>query len=142
MAYTIDKVGVFSGSIKDKPGGLAVKLDALAEAGADLEFVLARRDKPGKGILFVAPITGAKQGRAAKKAGLSKKAGLQALRVAGTDKPGLGAKLTAALGEAGISMRGLSAVRMGRKCVVYIALDSKKDVAKAQRILSKALSVK
>ena len=139
MAYSIRKVDVWSGSIKDQPGALAAVLGPLAEAGAALEFVLARRDKQGKGIVFLAPLKGAAVLRAARKLKLSKSDKLQALRIEGPDKRGLGAKIGAALGEAGVNMRGLSAIAIGNKCVCLLAFDSKEDAAKAKRVLAKAL---
>jgi len=137
MAYSVKRVDVWSGTIKDRPGGLAEKLEVLGEAGACLEFVFARRAGHGVGVAFLAPLKGAKQLKAAAAAGLSKTADLQAVRIEGPDKPGLGAKITCALGDAGVSMRGLSAMALGRRCMVYIALDSKKDAAKAQRVLAR-----
>src|ERR1041384_3281004 len=73
MAYSVNKVDVWVAEIDDRPGGLADKLDGLAQAGATLEFVVSRRapDKPGKGVVFLTPIRGAKQTRAANDAGFN-----------------------------------------------------------------------
>jgi len=139
MSYTIEKIAVWSGSIDDKPGGLAAKLAPLAEAGVNLEFVLAPRDKPGLGVVFLAPIKGATATRVARNAGLSRTRDLAALRITGADKPGLGAAITQALAGARVNLRGLSAIAAGRTSVVYLAFDSKKDTAKAQRALANAL---
>ena len=51
--------------------GKAIVL-ALAQAGANLEYIYTRRlaDKPGAGILYVAPISGASAVKAARSAGL------------------------------------------------------------------------
>ncbi len=57
----------------------------------------------------------------------------------GPDRPGLGAKITKALAEAGINMRGLSAAAMLRRCVVYFAFDTAADANKAAKILSQIL---
>jgi len=140
MAYSIEKVDVWSGPIKDKPGGLAEKLNAVTEAGANLQFVLARRAERGAAVAFMAPIKGAGQARAAKKAGLSKSADLAALRVEGPDKKGLGAAISNALAEAGINLRGLSATAIGRKCVMYIAFDSAREANKGRQVLKKVLA--
>ncbi len=139
MAYTISKVGVWAGTIKDRPGGLAEKLAALSKARANLEFVIARRDKPGKGVLFIAPLKKASQMRAAKKVRLKRAARMYSLRLMGPDRPGLGARITRALADARINMRGLSAAAMKRQCVVYFAFDSAADANKATRILKKIL---
>ena len=139
MALEVSRVDVWVGSIADKPGGLSAKLEALADAGADLEFVIARRapDKPGTGVVFVAPVKGAAQIKAAKSAGLKKAKTMAPLRVAGPDKPGLGAKLTGLLADAGINLRGMSAARMGKKFVLYLSFDSQAASAKAARVLRK-----
>ena len=139
MAYTIAKVDVWVGSMVDRPGAVAKKLVPLTEAGAKLEFLLARRDKAKKGLIFVAPLKGAKQSAAAKKAGLKKGGGVAALRIEGPDKAGLGACISAALGEAGVNMRGISAMALGRKSLFYLAFDKPQDAAKAKQVLAKAL---
>ncbi|MHC4631704.1 MAG: ACT domain-containing protein [Planctomycetota bacterium] len=128
---------MWAASIKDRPGGLAKKLDALAQAGTDLEFAIARRVKPGKGVVFVTPIKGAKQIRAAKKAGFKKTKSLQGIRIASADKPGLGAEITGRLADAGINLRGLSAASIGRRAIMHLAFDSAGDVNKIMRLLKK-----
>ena len=47
MKVNIARVDVWAATIEDQPGGLAGKLAALAKAGADLEFVVARRCPTG-----------------------------------------------------------------------------------------------
>lgn len=142
MAYTIEKVDVWTGSIEDRPGGLAEKLECLAVAGANLEFVVARRDPPGKGVLFVAPLHGVAQTKAAKEAGLSRSDGLQALRLLGGDSAGVGASITRALGEAGINVYGVSAAAIGRRAVVYFVFDGPADANKARAVLKRVLRIK
>lgn len=139
MAMAISRQTVWAATLKDQPGSLAGKLAALAEAGADLGFVIARRtaQKKGRGVVFVTPVTGARQAAAAKKAGFEKAASMHALRVEATDKAGLGAKLTCALAEAGLNLRGLSAAAIGRKCVCNLAFDSAADASKATRVIRK-----
>jgi len=142
MAYTVRKETVWYGKIKDRPGGLAEKLNVLTEAGANLEFVLARRATRGTGLMFVTPVRGSRQTKAAQAAGLSKSADLQAVRVEGPDKPGLGSRMTTVLADADINVRGLSAAVVGRKCIVHLAFDSARDAATAIRVLKRLLSVK
>jgi hypothetical protein len=137
MAMKVSRVDTWAATIKDKPGGLAPKLTALADAGANLEFVIARRapDKPGKGVVFITPVKGAAQCRAARKAGFKKSTSLHTIRVEGPDKKGQGARMTAALAEQGLNLRGLSAAAIGRKFVSHVALDSAADATKAARVL-------
>lgn len=137
MAVKTTRVGVYAASIEDRPGGLAEKLEALAAAGANLEFLIARRtpESPGAGVVFVTPLRGSRQLAAAKKAGFQKTESLHSVRVEGPDKPGLGARLTRALADAGINLRGLSAAAMGKKFIAHLAFDSGQDAAKALRVL-------
>ena len=137
MGLEVKRVGVWAAGIEDQPGGLAVKLGALADAGAALEFVMARRapDQPGEGVVFVTPLKGARQLRVAKKLGFVKTKSLNSVRVEGRDKRGMGAIITAALASKGINMRGLSAGVIGRKFVLHLALDSPADATKAARML-------
>lgn len=139
MAYKIDRVDVWAGSIQDRPGGLAGVLEALAQARVNLEFVVARRDKKGTGVVFVTPIRGVAQTRAAKAVGLAKSDSLQSLRIEGDDRPGIGAVITEAMAESCINLRGMSAAALGKKCVFYFAFDSVKDADKAARVVKEAL---
>jgi hypothetical protein len=139
MAITVSRSDVWTGTLEDRPGGLAEKLEALAQAGANLEYVLARRtpEQPGQGVLFVAPVKGAKLMKAARAAGLDKAPDIQAVRIEGGDKPGLGAKIARGLADAGLSFRGLTAVATGRKFVSYVAFDSAEDAVRAASQLKK-----
>jgi len=141
MAYSVKKVDVWAGEIADRPGGLAATIAALSNAGANLEFLISRRapDKPGTGVVFVTPIKGAKQKAAAQAAGLSTSGSLYSVRVEGPDRAGLGVKMTSALGDAGINLRGVSGAALGRKAVTYLAFDSALDADTAIRLLRKAL---
>jgi hypothetical protein len=132
MALKVTKVDVRVATIEDRPGGAAEKLEALAKGGANLEMLLARRtDEPGKGVMFVTPVKGAKATRSAKDAGFNQPERIHSVRLEGSDKPGLGAKIARTLGEAGINFRGMSAVAIGKKFVSYIALDSAEDATRA-----------
>jgi len=137
MALKVTKAEVWSAEIADEPGALARALSAVAGAGGSLEGVIARRqtDKPGTGLVFATPIKGKKVKVAASGAGMQPAANLATLRVEGTDKPGLGARITGAIAEAGVNLRGLSAMTCGRNFVAYLGFDSAEDAAKAARTL-------
>jgi hypothetical protein len=139
MKLKVAQADVWAATIEDRPGGLQEKLAAVAAAGASMEFIVSRRspDQPGKGVVFVTPIKGAKQTKAAEGAGFQKAAGLHSLRIEGTDKPGACAAIAKALGEAGINLSGLSAAAFGRTFVTYLGLDTPEDAAKAASILKK-----
>lgn len=139
MAFTVTKVDVWSMEISDEPGDLAAKLEGLAGAGANLDFLIARRqpDKRGRGIVFVTGIKGVAANRAAKAAGLAKTTALVALRVDASNKPGVCHQMLSQIASAGINVRGVSASAIGSKCVTLVAFDSKDDANKAARLLGK-----
>jgi hypothetical protein len=139
MKHSVSRTDVWAATIDDRPGGLAEKLEALAAAGANLEFLIGRRmpEQRGKGVVFVTPLKGVKQLKAAQRAGFEKTESLHSLRVEGSDKVGTGAKLTKALADGGVNLRGISAAAFGKKFVLHLALDSAKDAAKAAGILKK-----
>ncbi len=139
MKLEVTRADVWAAPIEDKVGGLATKLETLAAAGANLAFIIARRapDHPGEGVVFLTPIRGAKQIKAATAAGFHKTTTQHSVRVLGGDSPGLGAKITGALAAAGINLRGLSTGVLGKRFVTYIAVDTEDDARKAVRVLKK-----
>ena len=140
MSLTVERVDVWAATIEDQPGGLAEKLAPLAEAGADLEFAIARRapDKPGTGVVFVTPLRGDVETAAAAKIGFAVADSLHSVRIGGDNKLGIGAQLTKKLADAGLNLRGLSAAVIGDKFVMYLALDTGDDAEKAMRLLQEA----
>lgn len=138
MGFKLDRVHVWSGEVEDRPGGAAAKLAALAQAGANLEFILTRRqpNQPGKGILYVAPVSGPVQVRAAKSAGLAETSEPIVLRVEGDNEAGLAHRLTQQWALAGISMEGLSLAVLEKKFVGFAAFDTVVDANKAAQILA------
>jgi hypothetical protein len=139
MKLSVTEVDVWAASIQDQVGGLAEKLAALTAAGSNLEVVIARRtpEHPGKGVVFITPLKGAKQVKAAEAAGFLRTGSLHSVRIEGANKPGLGAKMAKALAGAGINLRGLSAAAIGTKFVCYLALDTADDAEEAVRALKK-----
>jgi len=139
MKLKVSRSEVWSATIEDRVGGAAAVLNPVAKAGADFEFVLARREpaQPGKGLLFVLPVKGAKVVKAAMDAGLAKTEGIQTVKVEGSGKPGTMSAITSALAIAGLSFRAFSAVAVGKKFSRYLAMDSAEDAAKAASVLKK-----
>jgi hypothetical protein len=139
MKLNVSRTDTWASTIEDRPGGLADKLAALTAAGANLEFIIARRapEQRGSGVVFVTPLKGAKQIKAAEAAGFQKTESLHSLRIEGADKPGTGARLTAAIAEAGINLRGLSAAAVGKRYVAHLALDTVQDAAKVAGVLKR-----
>ena len=140
MPYDISRVDVWTRAIDDRAGSLAATLEPLADAGVDLTFLIARRRTlvPGKGVVFLGGISGAKGAKAAAAAGFTKATDITGLRVEGTNKPGDCHRVTRLLADAGISLRGLSASVIGRKYVLILGFDSADDAAKATQLLRAA----
>ncbi|HZU38213.1 MAG TPA: ACT domain-containing protein [Gemmataceae bacterium] len=140
MAYSVAKVEMWIGRIEDQVGGLAHRLEPLAAAGANLEFLIARRvrHEPGHGVVFLGPLRGARQQQAARSAGLHKASDLVALRVEGPNKPGATARLTRLLADNDINLRGVSATVLGSKYIAFLAFDDALTAGKAARLLRSA----
>jgi predicted amino acid-binding ACT domain protein len=140
MDLLVEKVDVWAAPIQDKPGALADLLKTLQDAGADLQFIIARRatEKPGTGVVFVTPLQGEREVRAASQAGFNVTQSLHSIRIMGLDRAGIVARLTRALAESGINLRGLSASVIGSQFVAYIGVDSSEDVIKATDALARA----
>src|SRR5262249_11379603 len=119
MSFKLDRVHVWAGEVADQAGGVAAKLSLLAQAGANLEYIYTRRqpEKPGTGMLYVAPITGPMAVRAAKSAGLHEVSTPIVLRVEGDNAAGLGFRLTQQWAVEGLSLHGLMMSVVGEKFV-------------------------
>jgi len=140
MNLMVKRVDVWAAGIKDEPGGLAKVLDGLRAAGADLDFVVARRapEKPGTGVVFVTPLRGDREISAAATLGFNVTSSIQSVRVEGENKPGVAAVLSQKLAAAGINLHGLSAAVIWPKFIIYISMDNAEDAARATEILKKA----
>ena len=140
MAVKISKVEVWGGDVQDRAGGLAAILESLANSGATIECCIARRltDQLGGGTVYVSPVRGKKAQAAARAAGLQPVSDVVTLRLEGTDKRGGGAKLTRAVANLGISMRGLTAAVIGNKYVAYFGFDRAEDADRAIKAIKKA----
>jgi predicted amino acid-binding ACT domain protein len=139
IMYTIKKVEVWVGDIRNRPGMLARVLEALTSAGAELEFLIARRVTENTSRVFLAPLKGVKQKRAADEVGLVPAVAMHSLRIEGPDRAGLGAEITRAVGDQGLNIRGVSAAAIGRKTVFYLAFEKEEETKTAARILRKLL---
>ena len=140
MDLLVERADVWAATIQDKPGGLAELLAALRDAGADLQFIVARRapEEPGKGVVFVTPLQSDREIRAAAQVGFNVTRHLHCVRVMGPDQPGVAAGLAQKLAAAEINLRGFSASVIGTQFVAYVAVDSQDDASKAMEVLAKA----
>ncbi len=142
MGFKLERIHIWAGEIVDQAGGMAEKLAALAEAGANLEYMLTRRqpEKPGTGILYVAGVTGPAQVRAARAAGLAETQDTVVLRVKGDNEAGLAYRLAQKWALAGINLQGLTMSVLGQQFVGYAAFDTVADANRAAQILAEISS--
>jgi hypothetical protein len=138
MALEIRKVQVWSGEISDRPGAAAAKLEVLARAGADLEFIFTRPHptRADTSMIFLAPVSGPEQMAAAKVAGLAPALDVAMLCVEGDNRPGFGYELMSRLAVAGINLRGLSISAVGSRFAAYLAFDGPDTATLAVQLLA------
>jgi len=139
MAYTIKKVEVWAGDFINRPGMLARVLEALTQAGAQLELLIGRQVTQKTSRIYVAPLKGKKQKEVANEVGLVPAIGMHALRVEGPDRRGLGAEMSRAVADAGINIRGVTGATIGRKSVFYLGFRTAIEAQNATRSLRKVL---
>lgn len=134
---TVAPVDVWSAVIEDRPGGLKEKLEKLMLADANLDFLIARRlhEEQGRAIVFLTPLCGQRQLEAAEQAGFHRDDSMHTLRIDGPDEPGIAYRITAALAEAGINLRGVSAARMGSEFAMFLSFDTRRDAQEADQRL-------
>lgn len=137
MNVIVEPEEVWAASLEDKPGALSNKLSALAEVGADLDFIIARRapDKPGTGVVFVTPLRGDQEIEAAGELGFAATNRLHSIRIQSQNERGIAGKLTQIVSKAGINLRGFSAAAIGTQFVMHMAFDSDDDAKRAIGVL-------
>jgi hypothetical protein len=138
MALQIRRVQVWTGDLPDRLGAAAAKLELLARAGADLEFVFTRPNpnRQDTSTIFLAPITGPEQIQAARAAELGPSVEVAMLCVEGDNRCGIGYDLMSQLAVAGINLRGLSVSAVGNRFVAYMAFDNPDVATMALQILA------
>jgi hypothetical protein len=137
MDLVIDRTEVWAASIQDKPGGMAYLLSGLKSAGANLDFVLARRsaENLSDGVLYVTPLRGDAEVAAAAELGFNVTSSVHSVRIQGANKQGVTAGITEILAVEGVNLRGFSMSVSGARFVIYIGLDSADDATKVINIL-------
>ncbi len=138
MSFKMERVHVWTGEVEDRPGGTAAILAQLAHAGADLEYIFTQRlpEKPGFGVLYVAPVTGHDHEAAARAAGLHETDSPIVHRLEGDNAAGLAHRLTQHWAEEGISFSGLTLSAIADKFIGYVAFDTVADANRAAQILA------
>lgn len=141
MPITVKKAALWRKEVENRPGMLAESLKPLAEAGSDLNVVMAYR-YPGtedKAAVEVHPISGRKSTAAARAAGFPPSS-IPVLVVQGDNKPGLGHAIATAIGEAGINMTFLMAQVLGRRYAAIFGFENEADANKAVNLIKKAVA--
>ena len=139
MAVTVKKAVLWRKEMDNRPGTLADILGPLAEAGGDLQVVMAYRYPGGKDTAAIElhPVSGRKPLAAAKAAGLAQSP-IPTLLVQGDNRQGLGHEIAKALGDAGINLSLLMAQVVGRRYSAMLGFENEADVAKATTLIKKA----
>jgi hypothetical protein len=134
----MDRVHVWSCEVKDEPGEVAAKLHALAAAGANLEYVYTQRmaDKPGHGVLYVSPLVGSDQLKAAKAIGLHETQDPIVMHIAGDNTQGLAHRLMHEWAMADINVHGTVLTVVNGRFVGYVTFDTVEDANLAAKILA------
>jgi hypothetical protein len=143
MPVTVKPVTLWRKEIENKPGTLAVSLEPLAVAGADLQVVMGYRfpGRPEAAALELFPVKGKKAIAAAQAAGLSEST-IPTLLVEGDNKPGLGYAIATSIAGAGINIGFVIAQVVGRKYSAVIGFDTADDAKMAAALIKKATVAK
>lgn len=138
MSFKWDRVHVWSCEITDLPGSVATKLAFLAQADANLEYIFTKRlpNKPGFGVLYVAPVSGPGPVRAAKAADMHEADNPVVRRIEGDNEAGLAHHVTQQWSLAGINLQGLTMAVLADKFVAYAAFDTVHDANRAAQIMA------
>ncbi len=140
MAVTVKTIVIWRGEIENRSGVLANALAPLADAGADLQLLMAYgyAGDGSKGAVELYPVSGKEAIAAAKAAGL-KASSIPALLVEGNNRRGLGYAISKAIADAGINMAFLVAQVAGRKYSATLGFETAADARKATRLIKKAV---
>jgi hypothetical protein len=141
MAVTVKKAILWRREVDNHPGMLAVTLQPLSEAGADLQVVMAYRYPGGenKAAIELHPVSGKKSVAAAQTAGLAPSS-ISTLRVEGDNRAGLGHAIAKAIGDAGINMSFVMAQVVGRRYSALFGFENDAYVSKAATLLERAMA--
>ena len=143
MAVTAKKAVLWRKEVENQPGVLSAILKPLADAGTDLQVVMAYRlpGNEGRAIIELHPVSDKKSKTAAETAGLSPSLS-PTLAVEGDNKPGLGHAIAKAIGDVGINMAFVVTQVVGRKYSAVFGFENDSDANKAAALIKKAALAK
>lgn len=139
MAVTVKRITLWRSEVENKPSALARTLRSLAQAGANLQFIMGY-GIPGdatRGAIELFPVSGKKSQEAARTAGLSP-ASIPTLLAIGGDRPGLGSAIADAIAGAGINLSFLVAQVIGRKYSGIYGFETEEDARKGATLIKRA----
>jgi len=139
--FTIKKFSIWSTEIDDVAGATTGLYKILADAGAHIEFSLSRPlgDRPGKAILFLAPIKGKEQEEAARQADIVLRPDVVGVQVQGPSRVGGNFRLTAALAHEDLTVRALVTTVDGSRFTTIFAFQNDADADRGVKVLHKVL---
>jgi len=105
------------------PGGIIIPFGATPI----LNLIKIKRrspERPGMGVVFVTPLRGDAELKAASEIGFSAINRLHSVRVEGENQAGIAGTITDKLAGRGINLRGFSGAVVGRRFVLPLAFDT------------------
>ncbi len=136
MAVRVKNVTVWRKEVAHRAGELASALRPLAEAGANLQVIMAYAEGD-RGFVEVCPLSGKKVTEAAKRAGFVASS-KPTLLVEGDDRPGLGYHIASAIADRGISISFDVTQVIGKKYSAVYGFHSEDDARGAAGAIKKA----
>ena len=138
MAVSVKKVTLWRTEVGHQAGALARVLEPLAAAGANLRVVMGYGlGESGRAAIEVFPVSGKKATAEATAGGLAASP-IACLLIEGDDRPGLGAGMARAIGDAGVNISFLIAETVGRKFSAVFGFGSDADAATAAKAIKAA----
>jgi hypothetical protein len=136
MAVSVKKVTIWTTEVPHQAGQLANVLRPLAEAGANLQVIMAYAEG-SRGFVEVCPLSGKRHTEAARRAGLVA-SDKPTLLVAGDDRPGLGYAIARAIADRGVSISFDVTQVMGKKFSSVYGFHTEEDARAAAGAIKKA----
>ncbi len=136
MSVTIKNLTIWRKEVAHRAGELARALEPLAEAGANLQVIMAYAEGD-RGIIEIGPLSGKKVTDAAARIGFAASS-KPALLVEGNDRPGLGFKIASAIAGAGVSISFDVTQVIGKKFSSVYGFHADEDAKAAAAAIRKA----
>jgi hypothetical protein len=136
MAVTVKSITIWRKEVPHRAGELARALEPLAEAGADLQVIMAYAEGE-RGFVEIGPISGKKVMAAATRGGFAAFS-KPTLLVEGNDRPGLGHKIADAIAAQGVSISFDVTQVIGRKFSSVYGFHTVEDAKTATAAIKKA----